>query len=100
MRNHIYKNFKNYKAIKTDKKFVKTFGSVLGESLTKLPKGYENIDPEKEDPVLVTTLKMKQFYVFRNFKSEVVLNEELADLITDHIKISYDFNKFLSNAIK
>ena len=100
IRNHIYKNFKNYKAIITDKKFVKTFGSVLGESLTKLPKGYENIDPEKEDPVLVTTLKMKQFYVFRNFKSEVVLNEELADLITDHIKISYDFNKFLSNAIK
>lgn len=100
IRNHIYKNFKNYKAITTDKMFAKEFGKVLGESLIKLPKGFEGLNIDKEDPVLIETLKMKQFYVFKNFKADIVLNEELADVITEHIKISYDFNKFLSEAIK
>lgn len=100
IRNHIFKNYNSYKAITTEKKFVKTFGEVLGESLTKLPKGFEKLDLVKEDPVLIETLKMKQFYVFKDYKADVVLNEELTDIISDNIKISYDFNKFLSNAIK
>lgn len=100
IRNHIYKNFNNYKAITTDKEFVETFGNVMGESLTKLPKVYVNLDFSKEDPLLIDTLMMKQFYVFKDFKADIVLNEDLADIIIDHIKISYDFNKFLSNAIK
>ena len=43
---------------------------------------------------------MKQFYVFKSYKSEVVLNEKLADIIIENIKITYDFNKFLYLATK
>jgi uncharacterized protein (TIGR02453 family) len=100
IRNHIFKNYNNYKAIITEKKFVKTFGNVSGESLIKLPKGYEGLNIEKEDPALIEILKMKQFYVYNNFKPDIVLKDDLPDVISEHIKISYDFNKFLSNAIK
>lgn len=96
----IYKNFKEYKSIVTNKKFKKTFGEVSGESLTKMPKGYENLNMEKAEPMLIKTLKKKQFYVWTNHKPEIVLNEKLVDVIVDNIKLMYDFTKFLHIATK
>ncbi|MEO8447008.1 MAG: DUF2461 domain-containing protein [bacterium] len=96
----INKNFKEYKSIVMNKKFVKAFGKVQGESLSKLPRGYENIVPEKSDPLLAASLKLKQFYVFTTCKPDVVLDENLIDMIVDNIKLTYDFTKFLHLAIK
>lgn len=96
----IYGKFKEYKSIITKKQFTNTYKEVSGESLTKFPKGYENIDIEKNDKLLISSLKMKQYYVFKSYEAGVVLNENLADLIIENIKITYDFNKFLYLAIK
>ncbi len=96
----IYKNFRTYKSIVTNKNFVKAFGEVRGESLSKFPRGFDNLDPDKADPLLVKTLKLKQFYVFRTYKPEVILNERLVDLLADDIKLSYDFTKFLHDSSK
>lgn len=96
----IYSKFKEYKSIVTNKKFTSVYKGVAGETMIKLPKGYENIDIEKSDKLLISSLKMKQFYVFKSYKSEVVLNEKLADIIIENIKITYDFNKFLYLATK
>ncbi len=100
IRTAINDNFKIYKSIITEKDFVKSYGSVAGESLTKLPKGYDNIDINKAEPELIRSLKMKQFYVFKTYKPEVILNDKLADLITNNIKQTYNFTKFLHNATK
>ena len=96
----IYRKFKEYKSIVTKKQFTDFYKEVSGEELTKLPKGYENTDIEKSDKLLIQALKMKQFYVFKNYNPDVILNEKLADIIIDNIKRSYDFNKFLYLAVK
>ncbi|MBK8550323.1 MAG: DUF2461 domain-containing protein [Ignavibacteria bacterium] len=100
IRTAISSNFKSYRSIVAKKDFVKAFGAVAGESLTKLPKGYDNVITDKTDPQLISALKMKQYYVFKTYKAEVVLNDKLIDKITDNIELSYDFTKFLHNATK
>ncbi len=100
IRTSIAKNFKEYKSIVTNKKFVKNFGKVSGESLSTMPRGYENPDIKKTDPLLIETLKKKQFYVWKNYKPEVILNEKLVDIIVDNTELMYDFTKFLHNATK
>jgi uncharacterized protein (TIGR02453 family) len=100
IREAISKNFKDYKSIITNKEFVKKYGEVRGESLTKTPRGYEKFDSDKHDPLLIRTLKLKQFYIFKTYKPEVVLSDKVVEIIIDNINISYDFTKFLDNAIK
>lgn len=98
IRKAIYEDFKKYKSIISDKAFVKQYGKVEGESLTKLPKGYDNLKHQKADPLLSMSLMMKQFYVYKTYKPEVVLNQKLIKLITDNMELSYDFMKFLHQA--
>jgi len=96
----IYGKFREYKSIVTEKQFTHNYKEVRGEKLTKLPKGYENTEIDKSDKLLIQALKMKQFYVFKSYKPDVILNEKLADIIIDNIKRSYDFNKFLFYAVR
>ncbi|MDQ3019730.1 MAG: DUF2461 domain-containing protein [Bacteroidota bacterium] len=100
IRSAISKDFKTYKSLITKKNFVKTYGKVEGEVLSNLPRGFDNLDINKCDPVLIQSLKMKQFYVGKTYKPEVILSEEVVDIITENIKQSYDFTKFLHDATK
>ena len=100
IRAYIYKNLKRYKSIITDKRFIKEFGEVQGESLTKLPRGYENINQDKADPLLIKSLKMKQYYVHKTYEPDIVLNEKVVDVLLNDIDQTYDFTKFLDEAIK
>lgn len=98
IRKAIFKNFDEFRSIVTNKKFTKAYGGILGETLTRLPKGFENIDP-KSDALLLKSLKLKQYYVVRRYNPEVVLSERLVDLLISEINLCYDFTKFLHNAI-
>lgn len=100
IRNEIYTDFKKYKSIIKDKKFEKTFGEVMGDVLTKLPKGYENLNTDKEDPLLISSLKMKQYYVSKIYEPELILTDKITDVIIENIILTYDFTKFLYNATK
>lgn len=93
-------NFKEYKSIVTNKNFIKAYGKVHGESLTKLPKGFENLDINKSGSLLIDSLKLKQFYVHKSYKPEVVLSDKLAEIIIDNMKLTYDFTKFLNTSTK
>lgn len=96
----VFNKFTEYKSIVSKKKFIDSYKEVSGESISKLPKGYENIDVNKADKLLIRTLKMKQFYVFKTYKPEVVLNEKLTDIIKENIDKTYEFTEFLHNATK
>jgi uncharacterized protein (TIGR02453 family) len=100
IRTAISRNFKNYKAIILQKNFLKEYGNVKGVSLTRLPKGYENIDTFDSDPLLKSSLMMKQYYVFKSLKPAVILDNGIVDIIADNINRTYDFTKFLHNATK
>ena len=100
IRRGIYSDFENLKSIINTKSFLNNFGSVRGESLSKLPKGFENPGQGASDPLLIKLLMMKQFYVFKEYNPDVILSEELPDLIVENIKLSYDFTKYLDKVSK
>ena len=100
IRRGIYSDFENLKSIITTKSFLNNFGSVRGESLSKLPKGFENPGQGASDPLLIKLLMMKQFYVFKEYNPDVILSEELPDLIVKNIKLSYDFTEYLDKVSK
>lgn len=100
IRKAIYNDFDNYKSIISKRKFKKEFGEVLGESLTRLPKGYENMGEKNVSPLLVKSLKLKQYYVVKTYNTDVILNEEIVDIILENIRLLHDFTKFLNLAIK
>ncbi len=99
IRFYIFKNFDNYKKITGSKSLLKYFGKVQGESLINLPKDFDKEIIYSKDPYLAETLMKKQFYVFRTYKPDVILNEKITDIITEDIKITYDFTKFLHSAV-
>lgn len=100
IRKSIFDNFEIYKSIIKNRKFVKAYTNVHGEKITRLPKGYEGLDVNKKDRLLIESLKLKQYYVEDSYNPKVVLDASLVELITGHIKLMYDFMKFLHKAVK
>lgn len=100
IRRYIYRNFEEYLSITNEKKFKKKYGSVQGETLSKLPSEFSSFATAETEPQLVSALKMKQFYVFEVFDPELVLDERMVGVITDSVKQTYDFTKYLTEAIR
>ncbi len=100
IRAYIKRHFDEYKSIVRDRKFVKEFGDVEGISISKLPKGYENLKSLNPDDLLVKTLKRKQFYVWKKYSPKKILNEKMVDIIVHDIGMMYRFTQFLNEAVK
>ncbi len=99
IRKHIYKNFEEYSSIISEKKFAKKYGEVQGETLAKFPSEYRSGIEALSNVKLAKALKLKQYYVFESHKPEVVLDEGITGIITDNIRHTYNFTKFLTEAI-
>ncbi len=95
----IFNNFDDYKKIIQNRNFKRAYGAIAGESLTKLPKGFI-INEHDVNPLLLKSLRMKQFYVYKTYPSDIILGEKVIDVILKNIKLVYSFTKFLSKAIK
>lgn len=95
MRNRIFKEPDYFLSIVNEKNFVKCFGDVLGEKLANLPAEFRGKDINEE---IAEFLKLKQIYVFRTYKPEVALDNGLAEIIVEDIKMTGEFNKFLFDA--
>jgi uncharacterized protein (TIGR02453 family) len=95
IRKGIYKNFDKYQSIINDKAFKREYKKVEGQSLTKMPKEYAHLEKSGADPKLLDTLKMKQFYVWKDFDPKTALDNRLTEIVIKQIKLQYDFTKFL-----
>jgi len=91
IRRHIYTHYDGFRKIISEKKFTDNFGKIEGESLERIPKGFE----QATDLKLQNLLKKKQFYVFRSFKPEVCLEPDLAELIIENVTVTSEFVMFL-----
>lgn len=98
IRFYLYKNFNDFQTIISDKKFRKEFGAVQGERLVKLPK--EFVNEKISDENLSSFLKMKQFYVYKTYPVDVIMEPALMNLILSDIKTTLKFNNFFYKAIK
>lgn len=100
IRHKIAKDFTEFKSIISEKKFIKEYKQIEGDKLTNLPRGYENLKLDKKNLPLIEFLKMKQYYVYKTYEPDLVISPELINLIIYNIKLSYDFTKFLDDALK
>ncbi len=100
IRKSILDNFETYRYIIKNRKFVKAYTNVHGEKITRLPKGYEKLDVNKANELLIESLKLKQYYVEDSYDPKVIFDASLVELITMHMKLMYDFVKFLHDAVK
>lgn len=100
IRRHIAENFDEYESIVKNSRFKRRYGDVQGESLSRLPKEFAATGGRELKPAMEKALMMKQYYVFETDKPEVVLNEKIVKRITDGIELTYDFTKFLTEAIR
>ena len=96
IRAYIYKNFNPFKKIINERNFYSEFNEVCGDSLTNLPKVFQA--ERITDCELAGFLKMKQYYVFKEYPVEVIFEPDITGLILSNIRITYDFNKFLYEA--
>lgn len=100
IRKGIFNNFETYSKIINDKKFKREYGKVEGVSLIKMPKEYAHLAKQDTDKKLLETLKMKQFYVWKDFDPKIVLTGKLVDVVIKQIRLTYDFTKFLHEISK
>jgi uncharacterized protein (TIGR02453 family) len=100
IRKGIYENNDTYSKIINDKKFKREYGKVEGASLTKMPKEYAHLAKTDTDKKLLQRLKMKQFYVWKNFDPIIALNGKVVDVVIKQLKLMYDFTKFLHEISK
>lgn len=98
IRRNIIRNEDRFHSIIHKKEFIKTFGKISGESLVNVPPEYRGNTALKDETREI--IKMKQMYVFKSYKPETGLSDELMDLIIKNISITNEFNKFLFDSIK
>lgn len=97
IRNRICKDEEYFFDIINDNTFKKTFSTINGNRLVKVPSEFKS---NKYSDDINPFLKMKQFYVFKTYPPEIALSNELTELIIKNVRITNNFNKFLYDSIK
>ncbi len=74
-------------------KFKKMFGGLQGSAVKSAPRGF---DPEHP---AIDLIRMKQFYVVRNFTNEEVLQDNFADQVIDTYATLRPYFDFMSSVL-
>jgi uncharacterized protein (TIGR02453 family) len=92
IRDAIVKNPAAWKAVKTDKVFIKRFGEVSGDALTRPPRGYEPDHPFIDD------IKRKSFFAMDEGDVKLASSPKLLDAVADAFRAASPLMKFLCKA--
>ncbi len=82
-----------WEAAINDKKLLKRFGGIRGESLTRPPKGYDADDPA------IGHIKMKSFFLVCNMDDGAPLKANFTELVTKTWLEARPVAKFLTEAV-
>jgi uncharacterized protein (TIGR02453 family) len=93
IRQEIDYNSAGLKKIINTKDFLKYFGKISGDKLSRPPKGYEADNPNIE------FLKFKQLYIERGFDDELVLSKHFIPELLKSYKAAMPFFKFFDVAM-
>ena len=90
IRDQIKSNTATFKKIYSDPVFISKFGTILGESLKRIPVEYkETFDHE---PLVAKN----QFYFMHTLKSDLLLTDQLLPVLIEHYKAAKPLNDFLT----
>jgi uncharacterized protein (TIGR02453 family) len=94
IRTEIYENTEEFKEIINNSDFKKNFGSLWGEKLKTLPRGFPK---EFTD---IELLKFKHYVVARNMTDEEVLDKDFLENTIKIFRTMLPLNRFINNTIK
>ena len=95
IRQEIDYNFKEFKGIISNKKFINTFGPISEEAkLTRPPKGYDIENPAIE------YLKLKSYTAITAIPDSAILDKNMVKHASDIFKTMLPFIQFLNRAIE
>ncbi len=93
IRQEIDYNSAGLKKIINKKDFIKYFGKIYGDKLSRPPKGYEADNPNIE------FLKFKQLYIQRSFDDDLVLSKQFIPELLKSYKAAMPFFTFFDVAM-
>ena len=76
-----------------DRKFVSTFGTLKGDSLKTMPRGFD------ADTEAVDLIKKKQFYVEKSFSREEVLSKDFASKVDATYQVMRPYLDYMSTVL-
>jgi uncharacterized protein (TIGR02453 family) len=94
VREGIAKNPEKFRKLYSDPSFKKVYGEILGEKNKVIPKEL------KEAAELEPLIYNKQWYFYKQFDAEVVLNDNLDQFVIDCYKAGQPVEKFFNELIK
>ena len=92
IRTAISKRAKDFRSVISQKEFVKRYGAIQGDTLTRMPKGFEDDDPMAE------WLKLKQFFVGASMPEKACYGTTFLKSIVAHFEAAAPFIRFLNDA--
>ena len=94
LRTRIAERPEEWQKIKQGKTFKNVFGSVYGDALKRIPRGFDIDHPCAED------IKRKTFFVIQSFDDSLALSADFRDEVIDTFKVASPFMGFLTRALE
>ena len=94
LRNHVYKNWKEFEKIRRNGRFKKIFEEMEGEKLKRLPSGFDPDHPAAE------MLKLKSYVVVHRFNETTALSNSFGKYCGDVFRVLHPLNRFLNATLK
>jgi uncharacterized protein (TIGR02453 family) len=93
VRQEIDYNFEEFQQIISNKEFIRSFGTIEGESLKTVPQGYLPDNPA------IAYLKLKSFTAWHHLTDDVAIQPALVREILKIFAVMQPFIKFLDRAL-
>ena len=94
LREHIASNLDEFKKLQNENKFMKKFGTLLGEQNKRIPKEFKEV--AEIEPLIAN----KQFYYRVDLSAKIILSNTLIDLLMKLYAVGKPINQFLVNGIR
>lgn len=89
VRDEITYNLKEFQALVKNKNFKKLFGEILGEKVSRTPKGFEDI--ASDEPLIFN----KSWYFMAQLPIETIYQEDLLEIMMEYYKTMQPLCNFL-----
>jgi len=82
-----------FREVLSDKKFISTFGELMGEQVKSAPRGY------KKDHPAIDLLRFKQFLIMKRFSDKEVLSKDFSTKVVSTFKAMRPFFDYMRGVL-
>ncbi|MBN3034351.1 MAG: DUF2461 domain-containing protein [Bacteroidales bacterium] len=93
IREHVFINIQEFLEIVRDHSFIGYFGSLAGDQLAKIPRGFP------EDFIHAEYIRYKSYHVFYPLENDLLVRPEVTETILELFQAMVPLNMFLNRAV-